>query len=68
MTSPTTPTQFGLSSLKLILMIAIAASKAEAGPTHHPASCKPRANYLKPKETCKTAQPATRRVLTCSTG
>jgi hypothetical protein len=48
-------------------MMAIAASKAAASPAHHQASCKRRANYLKLKETRKTAQPAAIRVLTCGT-
>jgi hypothetical protein len=56
-----------LSRLKLILMMAIAASKAAASPSHHKRACKPRANCLKPKEIWKIAQPAARSVLTCGT-
>jgi hypothetical protein len=55
-----------LSGLKLILMMAIAASKAAASliPSQE-AACKPRANCLKLKEIRKGSAAAAAGVLTC---
>jgi hypothetical protein len=47
-------------------MMAIAASNATAQAKPSKPACKPRANYLKPKEICKTAQVTGFGILTCS--
>jgi hypothetical protein len=54
-----------LSGLQLILMTAIAASKATASQSHQKPACKPRASCLKPKEIRQSVPAAAGGVLTC---